>query len=246
MAPEPGPPAATGPRSTLHGVATASPLDGEKPNGPRSRKGVRTRARLVDAAKLVFEDAGFLEARISDIAERAGLSHGSFYHYFESKEEIFLEVAAAQEETFTRDSVINSGLLEASPGTTVRDRIGASVRSYLEDYRAEARIMGVIEQVSRYHEAVREVRHGRQQHYLAQAAESIHGLQQQGLADAGLDPFIAATALNAMVNRFAEMWLVQGVVDCTFDEGVEALTSLCVNALQLQDRPARRRRIKSA
>jgi AcrR family transcriptional regulator len=203
---------------------------------------VRTRARLVEAAKLVFEDSGFLEARISDIAERAGLSHGSFYHYFESKEEVFLEVAEAQEETFSRDSIINSGLIDPSSGTPVRDRIGASVRSYLEDYRAEARIMGVIEQVSRYHEAVRKVRYARQQHYLAQAADSIHALQQQGLADPGLDPFIAATALNAMVNRFAEMWLVQGVLDCTFDQGVEELTSLCVNALQLQDRPAPRRR----
>jgi AcrR family transcriptional regulator len=217
-------------------------MDGDKPIGPRSRKGVRTRARLVDAAKLVFEEAGFLEARISDIAERAGLSHGSFYHYFESKEEVFLEVAEAQEETFSRDSIINSGLLDPSTGTTVRERIGASVRSYLEDYRSEARIMGVIEQVSRFHEAVRTARFARQEHYLAQAADSIHALQQQGLADTGLDPFVAATALNAMVNRFAEMWLVQGVLECTFDEGIEALTTLCVNALQLQDPPAPRRR----
>jgi AcrR family transcriptional regulator len=221
----------------LHGVATAAAVEGEKPIGPRSRKGVRTRARLVDAAKLVFEDTGYLEARISDIAERAGLSHGSFYHYFESKEEIFLEVAEAQEETFSRDSVISSGLIDPTSGTPARDRIGASVRSYLEDYQAEARIMGVIEQVSRYHEAVRAVRFARQQHYLTQAADSIQTLQQQGLADPELDPFIAATALNAMVNRFAEMWLVQGVLDCTFDEGVAELTSLCVNALKLRDRP---------
>jgi AcrR family transcriptional regulator len=221
----------------LHGVATAAPVDGDKPIGPRSRKGVRTRARLVDAAKLVFEDTGFLEARISDIAERAGLSHGSFYHYFESKEEIFLEVAEAQEETFSRDSVINSGLIDPSSGTPVRDRIGASIRGYLEDYRAEARIMGVIEQVSRYHEGVRQVRFARQQHYLDQAAASIRALQQQGLADAELDPSIAATALNAMVNRFAEMWLVQGVLECSFDDGVDELTALCVNALKLRDRP---------
>lgn len=222
-------------------MASVAPVEGEKPIGPRSRKGERTRARLVHAAKQVFEEVGFLDARISDIAERATLSHGSFYHYFDSKEAIFLEVAEAQEETFSRDSVINTGLLEPSPGTSVHDRIGASVRSYLEDYRAEARIMGVIEQVSRYHEAVREVRFARQQHYLAQAADSIHALQLQGLADAGLDPFIAATALNAMVNRFAEMWLVQGVLDCAFDQGVEELTTLCVNALRLEDRPMARR-----
>src|SRR4051794_4773888 len=66
--------------------------------GPRSRKGAQTRVRLVEAAKAVFEETGFLEARISDIAQQAGLSHGSFYHYFDSKEQIFREVAEAQEE----------------------------------------------------------------------------------------------------------------------------------------------------
>jgi AcrR family transcriptional regulator len=49
----------------------------------------------------VFEDTGFLEARISDIADRAGLSHGSFYHYFDSKEQVFREVAEAQEALLT-------------------------------------------------------------------------------------------------------------------------------------------------
>jgi AcrR family transcriptional regulator len=66
-------------------------------NAPRSRKGVRTRARLIDAAKQVFERDGFLDARIVDIAETADLAPGSFYHYFDSKEQIFLEVAEAQE-----------------------------------------------------------------------------------------------------------------------------------------------------
>jgi AcrR family transcriptional regulator len=223
-------------------LASASPFEGDKAIGPRSRKGVQTRARLVEAAKQVFEETGFLDARISDIAERAGLSHGSFYHYFESKDEIFLEVAEAEEERFTRDSIIESGLLDASRGTTILERLQASVRSYLEDYRAEARIMGVIEQVSRYHEPVRAVRFARQQHYLQQAEASIRQLQKQGLADPALDPAIAASALTGMVNRFAEMWLVQGVVDCPFDDGVDQLAHLCLNALRLQDPPAGRRR----
>jgi AcrR family transcriptional regulator len=214
-------------------------VDGERPNGPRSPKGVETRARLVDAAKHVFEDDGFLDARISDIAERAGLSHGSFYHYFESKEEVFLEVAVAQEERLGSHSVIDSGLLSPSADTTIRDRLRESNRSYLSDYREEARIMGVIEQVSRYNDRVRTVRFERHRHYSEQTEVSIRQLQDQGLADADLDPAIAAPALSAMVTRFAEMWLVQGLIDCSFEDGVEQLTTLCVNALQLKDRHPR-------
>jgi hypothetical protein len=39
-----------------------------------------------------------------------------------------------------------------------------------------------------------------------------------------------------MVTRFAEMWFVQGQVDCSFDKGVEQLGMLCRNALQIRDR----------
>ena len=75
--------------------------DDDVPSAPRSRKGHRTRAPLVDAAKTVFERDGFLDARIVDIAATAKLAPGSFYHYFDSKEEIFREVAELQEERLT-------------------------------------------------------------------------------------------------------------------------------------------------
>ena len=68
---------------------------------PRSAKGVRTRARLLEAAREVFERLGFLDARVSDIVEAAGLSHGSFYHYFDSKEQVFREVAETLEAELT-------------------------------------------------------------------------------------------------------------------------------------------------
>jgi hypothetical protein len=66
---------------------------------------------------------------------------------------------------------------------------------------------------------------------------AIGHLQQQGLADPGLDPALAASALSAMVTRFAEMWFVQHHFDCDFETGVDQITTLCMNALQLRDRP---------
>jgi len=197
---------------------------------------------LLDAAKEIFEENGFLEARISDIAERAGLSHGSFYHYFESKEEIFREVAKEQENQLSSHCVVDSGLVDVSTDTTMRERLEESVRRFLTDYRDEAGIMGVIEQVSRYDEQVRTARVAQQAPYTEQTEDAIRYLQRHGLADEHLDPVIAASALAAMVSRFAEMWFVQGMLDCAFEKGVDQLTSLCINALQLENRPPGRRR----
>ena len=206
---------------------------------PRSRKGAATRARLLEAARAEFEATGFLEARISDIAERAGLSHGSFYHYFESKEQIFREVADLQEAQLTAPAE------EASePPTTEYERILRANRRYLQRYRDNGRIMGVIEEVSRYDPYVNEARMRRQKHFAERAEAAIRRLQRKGLADRSVDPAIAAVALGSMIGRFAELWLLEDWGDFDFDRATEHLTRLWANAVGLDEseRPTRRRR----
>jgi AcrR family transcriptional regulator len=220
-------------------AALATSSDGsEKPGAPRSAKGARTRARLLEAAKSVFEEDGFLDARISDIAERAGLSHGSFYHYFESKEEIFREVAIGVDDKLS--APVGRVILDPDSRAKPRERIRGAIRQHLEGYRDEARIMGVIEQMSRYDRHLSAARFERHQHYNRQISDSIKQLQQRGMADKSLDPGLAAAVVGSMTSRFPEMWLVQGFVDCTFDQGVEALTAVFLNALQIRDEPGGR------
>jgi AcrR family transcriptional regulator len=207
---------------------------------PRSLKGARTRARLVEAAKEVFEEHGFLEARISDIAQHAGLAHGSFYHYFASKEEVFREVAESVEERLSAPmaGVILDDTSQAAP----QERIREGLRLFLESYRREAKIMGVIEQMARYDNEVNALRQQRHQRTSQQVAASIRDLQRHGLADPDLDPTITAAALGAMISRFPEMWLVQGAVTSGFDRAVDQLARLFVNALGLASEPAGARR----
>ena len=214
----------------------------------RSRKGIQTRARLVDAAKKVFERDGFLEARVVDIAETANLAPGSFYHYFDSKEQLFREVAQIQEERLTAPP--DPGAL-ASPEASPGDRIRHANRLYLERYRDEAPLMGVIEQVSRYDAQVNAARMSTMKHFVERAERSIRRMQMEGLVDDRVNPSMAADALGAMVARVAELWLVQGYREYDFDEAVEQLSILWANALSLKDEPtiappARRKRWRSS
>jgi AcrR family transcriptional regulator len=204
-------------------------------DGPRSPKGARTRARLVEAAREVFERDGFLTARISDIAATAGLSQGSFYHYFESKEQVFREVAEAQEQRLVEP--LGDDAFAHDQDVSVPAAIGQDIRRYLERYRDAARLMAVIEQVSRYDDQVNAARMATQQHFAENAQRIVRGLQRQGRYDKQLDPVITADALSGMVQRFAELWLVQRVRKYDLDEVVEQLTILCVNALGLRDDP---------
>lgn len=217
---------------------TNGEVEGGTATGPRSRKGVATRARLLEAARDVFAAAGFVDARVSDIAERAGLSHGSYYHYFESKEQIFREVADIQEARLTAPDDD-----PREPPATEYDRILRANRLYLERYRANGRFMGVIEEVSRYDPYVRAARMRRQKHFADRAEASIRRLQEQGAADPAVDPALAALALGSMVGRFAELWLVEGWSDFDADHAAEQVTRLWANAIGLvaTERPAPRR-----
>lgn len=205
---------------------------------PRSPKGRRTRARLLEAGKVVFERDGFLQARISDIAAEAGVSHGSFYHYFDTKEAVFREIAEEVEvRLVSMDDIAHDLDHDAGPV----DRIRAANRSYLTAYRKEARIMRVIEEVSRYNDDVRTARAKRDDYLTARLESAIDRLQAEGLADKRVDKRYAAMALGGMVAKFAEMMFIGGA---TFDlpAAVEQLTLLWANALGIPEEQGTRPR----
>jgi AcrR family transcriptional regulator len=200
-------------------------------SAPRSKKGVRTRNRLIEAAEGVFERVGFLDARIVDISEAANVGFGTFYHYFDSKEEIFREVASALEARLVTAPILQN---EYTEGDDVWNLIRHATQTYLEHYRDEAPLIGVVEQVSRYDEHVAAGRAATLEHFVRQWVHNIALLQRDGQCDPEIEPDLAADALRSMFTRFAEMWLVDKHRDYDFDQVVEQLTILCGNAIGLK------------
>jgi hypothetical protein len=107
------------------------------------------------------------------------------------------------------------------------------MRVHLEAYRDEARMMGVIEQVSRFDPEVAASRFERQLLGLEEVAHSIRSLQRHGIIDSRLDPNISAAALGSMTRRFPEAWLVEKIIDDDFDDVLEQFTFIFARALGL-------------
>lgn len=174
-------------------------------DGPSTSRGRRTRATLVQAAREVFEESGFKDARIADITVRAGTSYGSFYTYFDSKEAIFRDVVHE----------VTGQMFHASrPAGGATDdpvaRIEAGNRAYLQAYGRNARIMAVIEEVSPYDPYFRNLMLEIRSMFVQRNEQALRRLQEQGLADRKLDPAVAASALGGMVEKFAHVWLLMG------------------------------------
>jgi AcrR family transcriptional regulator len=196
---------------------------------PKSNRGRLTRQKLLTAGKKVFERDGFLQARVADIAAEAGVSHGSFYHYFESKESIFRVIAEAVE---VRLISVDDGAHGKEKTHDPIEKVRAANRSYLLAYKKEAKIMRVIEEVSRYDDEVRKVRVERDNDLAARLESAIRSLQAQGVADTRVDGRYAAMALGGMVARFAEQMFVGGG-RYDLESAIDQLTLLWCNALGL-------------
>jgi TetR/AcrR family transcriptional regulator len=70
-----------------------SPLPARKDESARaSRDPAASRARILDAARIEFVTQGLNGARVDRIAERSGTNKNLIYHYFGSKEGLYLQV----------------------------------------------------------------------------------------------------------------------------------------------------------
>ena len=103
------------------------------PGRPRRADATRNRAALVAAARRVFERDGYVRARITDIADEAGVAHGSFYSHFDGKRGIFAAVMAEVEE-----EMLHPGPALTAGGADPVAVIAAANLAYLEAYRRNA------------------------------------------------------------------------------------------------------------
>jgi TetR/AcrR family transcriptional regulator, transcriptional repressor for nem operon len=71
----------------------------------------KTRARIVDSARALFNRHGFDSVSIDEVMKKAGLTRGGFYHHFSSKQALY----AAAVRSFTRCNPF-AERLEREPG----------------------------------------------------------------------------------------------------------------------------------
>ncbi|WP_432843109.1 TetR/AcrR family transcriptional regulator [Dactylosporangium sp. CA-092794] len=201
---------------------------------PQTARGARTRAALVAAARVVFERDGFLDSRLVDITAEASCAAGTFYTYFDTKEDI-LEAVLEQ----VRDDMLHPGLPHVEDAGDASAVIAASNRAYLEAYRRNAALMGVLEQVAATSERFVKIREDRADVFIDRNARSIARLQAEGRADPALDPMVASRALSGMLSRLAYTYFVSGFVpaDVPYETLVATANRLWCNALGLPPPP---------
>ncbi|MFA5565583.1 MAG: TetR/AcrR family transcriptional regulator [Acidimicrobiia bacterium] len=182
-----------------------------------TEKGRQTRRRIVDAARRVFEERGYLDVGVDEIVQEAGMARGSFYTYFSTKVDILRVISEEVAQSIDL-------ALVTRPTDTRLDPVDSLVRSnlrYMEAYRNNAKMYALLEQLSHIDSELLEKQGQRHQRDVERIAATIERWQRRGYSDPYVAPIPTAAALLAMT-RHTCFWLyVRG--DKQYDEADAAL-----------------------
>jgi AcrR family transcriptional regulator len=189
---------------------------------PRSKGGRRssdTAARLRRAALTAFEDLGWQATRVADITRLAGVSHGTFYTYYENK--------AALAEELIRSSMAELMALASEPwkADDARGALERIIGGFLDVYQRDRVILRT------WLEAARENRRFSVR-YLEARGAFVDRVADRVAAAAAVSGRVddkqartIASALVAMVEHFAYCWAVLGE-DHDRDDAVASLVMI--------------------
>lgn len=105
---------------------------------PRPDVSEERKDQILDAAAAVFAEKGVHESRMDDIVEKSGLSKGSLYWYFESKDEILLGIF---ERMFDREFVELEKLAGVDESSS--ERIRLFTETIIQDVNHMLRLMPI-------------------------------------------------------------------------------------------------------
>ena len=89
----------------------------------------KTRTRIVDSARVLFNRHGFDSVSIDDVMKNAGLTRGGFYHHFDSKQSLY----AAAVSSFNSCNPFNARLEQNPIERSPRELAALLVDTYLSD-----------------------------------------------------------------------------------------------------------------
>ena len=171
---------------------------------PTTSRRIDKRNLITDAAVEVFAEKGFHLARISDIAQRAGIADGTIYLYFKNKEDLLLSIFEEKMD------LLLSGLGETLADVEgPEERIRAFARFHFDQVRTNRSAAEVLQiELRLSNKFLKEYRPEKLWAYLGVFGQIIREGQEQGLFRENIDPFITSWAFFGAMDELAMQWVL--------------------------------------
>jgi AcrR family transcriptional regulator len=170
-----------------------------------SERGRKTMERLRAAARQAFDELGWQGTRVQDIAERAGVSHGTFYTYYDNRNAVLVDLV-----TDTMAAFIE---LASQPweGSDARSALEKVIGGFLDTYQADAGVMRTWLQASREDPEFGALYLDLRQRFVDRITEQLDAVVDAAARRGRVPPpEVVASVLAAMVEHVAYCRFVLG------------------------------------
>jgi AcrR family transcriptional regulator len=167
--------------------------------------GAEKRRIILDAAVRVFARQGFHSARVSDIANEAGVAYGLVYHYFAAKDEV-LDTLFLERWNVLLEAIGEVDRSEAEP----RDKLMTITSFIVDSYRHDPDLMKVIiVEVTRAANSfgARHLTKIREAYDLI--ADIVKDAQDAGKFRTDVAPYFAAMAFYGAIEQVLTGWIFE-------------------------------------
>ena len=186
---------------------------------------------ILDAAVKVFADKGYYGARVSDIAQEAGIAYGLVYHYFKNKEDLLISIFRYRWGLF--DRAVRKIMEEKDDP---RDMIHSIITFLFHSYKnnptmIEVMIMDVAKSTRFFNgENIKQFTD-----IFSLISEIVLRGQEKGIFKKNLDTKLAAYCLYGAVERIMLRWILEDKKNITDQEtrsAAEMVTTIILSGLE--------------
>jgi len=195
---------------------------------PVTPKGKRTRTSILNAARKVFAEHGYVGMRMADVADAAGLSMGALYRYFKNKEDLFANLIEDIHEQLLESSRAGQAVFQSDPYGTLL----AANHGYLKQYYDNRDVMRAFFEAMTVDQRYRAIWWEMRAHHVDRFVHALgkyHNITQIN----GVDVTVITEAMASMVEQSAYCWYAQEALQgepVSIDTAAETVTLIWYRA----------------
>jgi AcrR family transcriptional regulator len=198
-------------------------LQTAEPDKGKLTKADRTRARLIEVAKRLYQEHGSEHVTVRRIAAAAKIEAGSIYYHFSSRDEIMRAVL----ESGVGDArgEVMQAIAEAGPQSSPLDRLRAALGAHLK-YTLREHFSSRLKSIRRLPKRLRDRHMQQEREYAAIFAGLLEEAHKKGLLQPGFDLSVVRMLVLGALTWVAEWYDPDGAMtpDDVADELMRVVT----------------------
>lgn len=197
----------------------------------RHLRTIRTREKLLVAAREVFLENDFQTTTISQIIKRAGVGYGTAYVHFEGKDELLIVLIETVMDQFHQ---VAEQPFEPRTAEEAREQIEQQATAFLQLAEQERELLRIVEQAIGVSYAIRTKWKQIRERFIERISRDIRYAQATGLARSDLNPTLVARGWF-FANEMYLFEVIREETTATIDEIAKTLTAVYTTGLYPHD-----------